>query len=149
MTDWPGIAGKIEDGVHRLPVRIYFEDTDFSGVVYHGSYVRFLERGRTDFLRVLGVGHDALDKGEHGERLAFTVRRMALEFLKPARIDEVVVVETTAGEVTGARAILAQRILRGAEILVTAEVTVAMINDEGRARRWPEAVRRLLAPDGG
>jgi acyl-CoA thioester hydrolase len=148
MTDWPEIAGRIEGGVHRLAVRIYFEDTDFSGVVYHGSYVRFLERGRTDFLRVLGVGHDGLDKGEHGERLAFTVRRMSLEFLKPARIDDVVVVETSAGEVTGARGILVQRVVRGDDVLVTAEVTVAMINAEGRARRWPESVRRLLAPEG-
>jgi acyl-CoA thioester hydrolase len=148
VTDWPEIAGRIEGGVHRLAVRIYFEDTDFSGVVYHGSYVRFLERGRTDFLRVLGVGHDGLDKGEHGERLAFTVRRMSLEFLKPARIDDVVVVETSAGEVTGARGILMQRVVRGDDVLVTAEVTVAMINAEGRARRWPESVRRLLAPEG-
>ncbi|HVY20981.1 MAG TPA: YbgC/FadM family acyl-CoA thioesterase [Bauldia sp.] len=145
MSDWLDIAGKIEGGVHRLPVRIYFEDTDFSGVVYHGSYVRFLERGRTDFLRVLGVGHDALDKGAHGEPLAFTVRRMSLEFLKPARIDDVVVVETKPGEITGARGILSQRILRGDDVLVTAEVTVAMINGEGRARRWPDSVRELLA----
>jgi acyl-CoA thioester hydrolase len=148
MSDWTDIAGRIEGGVHRLPVRIYFEDTDFSGVVYHGSYVRFLERGRTDFLRVLGVGHDALDKGEHGERLAFTVRRMSLEFLKPARIDDVVLVETTPAEVTGARGILAQRILRGGEVLVTAEVTVAMINAEGKARRWPESVREALSRTG-
>jgi acyl-CoA thioester hydrolase len=146
MSRWPDLAGRIEGGVHILPVRIYFEDTDFSGVVYHGSYVRFLERGRTDFLRVLGVGHDALDKGEHGEPLAFTVRRMALEFLKPARIDDVVVVETSAGEVTGARAILNQRIVRSDDVLVTAEVTVAMINDQGKARRWPESIQRLLSP---
>jgi acyl-CoA thioester hydrolase len=144
VSDWENIAGRIEGGVHRLPVRIYFEDTDFSGVVYHGSYVRFLERGRTDYLRVLGVGHDALDRGEHGERLAFTVRRMSLEFLKPARIDDVVVVETMAGEVTGARGVLSQRIVRGDDVLVTAEVTVAMINDAGKARRWPESVRLLL-----
>ena len=145
MSGWPDLAGRIEGGVHILPVRIYFEDTDFSGVVYHGSYVRFLERGRTDFLRVLGIGHDALDKGEHGESLAFTVRRMSLEFLKPARIDDVIVVETRAGELTGARGVLAQRILRDGEILVTAEVTVAMINAEGKARRWPESILRMIA----
>jgi acyl-CoA thioester hydrolase len=121
-------------------VRIYFEDTDFSGVVYHGSYVRFLERGRTDFLRVLGIGHDALDKGAHGEPLAFTVRHMTLDFMKPARIDDIVVVETTPKELTGARGILAQTIRRGADVLVTAEVTVALINNEGRARRWPAAI---------
>lgn len=140
MSHWPHLAGRIEDGVHILPVRIYFEDTDFSGVVYHGSYVRFLERGRTDFLRVLGIGHDALDKGEHGEPLAFAVRHMTLDFLKPARIDDIVVVETTPKELTGARGVLAQVIRRGDDVLVTAEVTVALINNEGRARRWPAAI---------
>ncbi len=145
MSDWPDLAGRIEGGVHILPVRIYFEDTDFSGVVYHGSYVRFLERGRTDFLRVLGIGHDALDKGEHGEPLAFTVRRMTLDFLKPARIDDVVVVETRAGELTGARGVIGQTIRRGADILVTAEVTVALIDAEGRPRRWPDAIRDTIA----
>jgi acyl-CoA thioester hydrolase len=69
---------------------------------------------------------------------------MSLEFLKPARIDDVVVVETMAGEVTGARGVLSQRIVRGDDVLVTAEVTVAMINDAGKARRWPESVRLLL-----
>jgi acyl-CoA thioester hydrolase len=131
-----GLGGRLEGGAHILPVRVYFEDTDFSGVVYHGSYVRFLERGRTEFLRALGIGHDALDKGAHGERLAFAVRRMAIEFLKPARIDEVVEVETRPREVTGARGILAQAIRRGSDVLVTAEATVALISDEGKARRW-------------
>ena len=135
---WPDLAGRLETGGHVLPVRIYFEDTDFSGVVYHGSYVRFLERGRTDFLRLAGIGHDALDKGvhggTHGEALAFTVRRMAIEFLKPARIDEIV----------GARGVLGQTIRRGAEILVTAEVTVALVNAAGRPRRFPKTMVEAL-----
>ena len=142
---WPDLAGRLVDGEHILPVRIYFEDTDFSGVVYHGSYVRFLERGRTDFLRLLGIGHDALDKGEHGEPLAFAVRRMTLDFLKPARIDDLVEVVTKPGEMTGARAVLAQTIRRGAETLVTAEVTVAMINANGQPRRWPETIRNKIS----
>jgi acyl-CoA thioester hydrolase len=141
---WPDLAGRIENGVHVLPVRIYFEDTDLSQVVYHGSYVRFLERGRTDFLRVLGIGHDALAKGEHGEVLAFAVRRMMLDFLKPARIDDLVEVVTEPGALTGARAVLKQSIRRDGEALVTAEVTVVLINAEGQPRRWPgEILRRL------
>ena len=142
---WPDLAGHLEGSRHILPVRIYFEDTDFSGVVYHGSYVRFMERGRTDYLRLLGVGHDALDKGEHGEPLAFAVRRMTIEFLKPARIDDVIEVETRVGELAGARIVLAQTVRRGAELLVTAEVTVALINAAGQPRRIPEAVRERLS----
>ncbi len=108
---WPDLAGRLVADGHVLPVRIYFEDTDFSGVVYHGTYVRFLERGRTDFLRLLGIGHEALARGEHGaggEGLAFAVRRMTLEFLKPARIDETVEVVTRLADLTGARVVVAQ-----------------------------------------
>jgi acyl-CoA thioester hydrolase len=104
-----------------------------------------MERGRTDFLRVAGVGHDALDRGEHGEPLAFAVRRMAIDFLKPARIDDVVEVETQISDVGGARIVLAQTVRRGADTLVTAEVTVAMIGSGGQARRLPQGVRDKLA----
>lgn len=148
MADrWPDLSGRIEGDRHILPVRIYFEDTDFSGVVYHGSYVRFFERGRTDFIRSLGIGHDALDKGEHsgdGEGLAFTVRRMSLEFIRPARIDDVIEVITHAGELGGARIELKQEIRRGDEVLVTANVTVALINRLGQPRRLPDALRAAL-----
>ncbi len=148
---WPDLAGRLVPGGHVLPVRVYFEDTDFSGVVYHGAYIRFMERGRSDFLRRLGVGHDALDRGEHGdhgEALAFAVRRITADFLKPARIDDVIEVETRPGELRGARIILSQRVVRGDEVLVTAEVTVVMINAAGRARRLPDVVRALLTgPD--
>ena len=142
---WPDLAGRLEGSRHILPVRIYFEDTDFSGVVYHGSYVRFMERGRTDYLRLLGVGHHALDKGEHGEPLVFAVRRMMIEFLRPARIDDVIEIETRIGELAGARIVLVQTVRRGAELLVTAEVTVALINAAGQPRRIPEAVRERLS----
>jgi acyl-CoA thioester hydrolase len=155
MSDvWPQLAGRLDGDGHTLPVRIYFEDTDFSGIVYHGSYVRFMERGRTDFLRLAGFGHDALDKGEHGgvagERLAFTVRRMKIEFRKPARIDDVVEIKTTVRELGGARIELSQIVRRGVETLVTAEVTVALINDAGQPRRLPDRLReRLTKPGAG
>ena len=144
---WPDLAGRLIDGGHILPVRVYFEDTDFSGVVYHGAFIRFMERGRSDYLRKLGVGHDALDRGEHGEPLAFAVRKLTVEYLKAARIDDVLEVETRSGELRGARIILSQTVKRGDEVLVTAEVTVVMINGEGRARRLPDAVRALLLGD--
>jgi len=138
-------AGRLDDGRHRLPVRIYYEDTDFSGVVYHASYLRFLERGRTELLRALGVGHTALAAGGFGEALAFVVRHMAIDFLRPARIDDVVTVETVATEAKGARIVLEQRILGTAGVLLEARVVVAVIAPDGRPRRLPEAVRACLA----
>src|SRR3954464_5996626 len=97
--EWPQLSGRLEDGTHILPVRVYYEDTDFSGVVYHANYLRFLERGRTDFLRLAGVDQSTLPAG--GDGLILAVRRMALDFLKPARMDDVLVVETRAADVRG------------------------------------------------
>ena len=95
---------------HVLPVRVYFEDTDFSGLVYHGSYVRWCERGRSDFLRLLGNSHRDLEEGA-GERepAAFVVRRMQLDFLKPAHIDDVLNIRTQVKEVGAATLTLDQR----------------------------------------
>lgn len=146
---WPLIAGRLVGGVHVRPVRIYFEDTDFSGVVYHGSYIRFMERGRSDFVRLLGLGHTELRNGAHGESLSFAVRRIHIDFYKPARIDDLIEVETKVLDLAGARILLRQTIKRDEETLVDAEVTVVLVNPEGRARRLPQAVRERLAASGG
>jgi len=131
--------------VHRLPIRVYYEDTDFSGVVYHASYLRFMERGRTELLRDLGIHQQAIHSGESDHKpFAFVVRGMNIEFLKAAKMDDMLVVETSAKEVKGASAILAQRVLRGEEVLVTAEVRVAAVAD-GKAARLPTEVREKLA----
>ena len=119
---------------HRLPLRIYYEDTDFSGVVYHANYLRFMERGRTEFLRDRGVDQAQLTDNA-GQSLAFVVRRMMVEFLKPARMDDQVIVETLPGARGGASLIIDQRVLRGDEVLVTAVVKVALVSG-GRARRF-------------
>src|SRR5215207_2916813 len=140
---WPQLAGRLEDGAHLLPVRVYYEDTDFSGLVYHASYLRFLERGRTDSLRLAGVGQSQLHADREG--LVFAVRRMTLDFLKPARMDDVLVVETRTRDVRGATILIAQRVVRGEEALLTAEVTVACLGGGGRPRRIPDALRRALA----
>lgn len=142
MSD--GLAGRIEAGVHRLKVRVYFEDTDFSGVVYHANYLKFMERGRSDFLRLLGVHHGALDAGAHGEPLAFAVHAMAITFRAPARIDDVVEVTTRAGEMTGVRGVLHQEVRRGDGVLVTAEVTVVLVGRDGRPKRWPKPILAAL-----
>lgn len=142
---WPDLAGRLVAGGHVLPVRIYFEDTDFSGVVYHANYLRFMERGRSDMLRLLGVSHEALHRGDFGEALAFAVRDISVDFLKSARIDDFVEVETDVVEVAGARLILDQRVCLSSGPLVKARVTIAMINASRRARRIPAMVRDRLS----
>jgi acyl-CoA thioester hydrolase len=141
---WPDLSGRLVDGGHVLPVRVYYEDTDFSGVVYHASYLRFLERGRTDFLRLLGIGHAAMAAGAFGTARAFAVRSMTLDFRRAATIDEVLEVTTRRGDLSGARIVLDQSIARGGEVLLTATVTVAVIDGDGRPCRLPAAIRDRL-----
>ncbi len=127
---------------HLLPVRVYYEDTDFSGVVYHASYLRFMERGRTELIRDLGIDQNALfDKGT---ALAFAVRAMQIEFLKPAIMDDWLSVETVPVDMKGASMSVSQRILRGGDVLVTADVKVVCVGG-GRARRIPDQLRVKLA----
>ncbi|PTW59681.1 (3S)-malyl-CoA thioesterase [Breoghania corrubedonensis] len=147
---WPDLSGRMEADAHILAVRVYYEDTDFSGIVYHASYLRFMERGRSDLLRHCGVHHSELDEGRSGERLAFVVRHMDINFLKPARIDDVLEVRTRCSQVHGARLIMEQEIVRAGQVLITASVTAAVINPQGRPRRMPaELASRLgLVPEG-
>lgn len=145
------LAGEIVDGIHRLDMRVYYEDTDFSGVVYHASYLRFMERGRTDFVRCLGLAQGELHetaKTETGAGFAFVVRAMHIEFLKPARMDDVLTVETAADEVRGATLTNRQRVLRGGDVLVEARVKVAFVSG-GRAARIPDHLRRMMGPLAG
>lgn len=141
----PGTDGPSEDGTppHRLGVRVYYEDTDFSGFVYHASYLRFLERGRTELLRALAGDQSDLHRDARG--LVFVVRRMSLDFLRPARMDDLLTVVTRTRALRGASMQLAQEVRRGDAVLVAAEVTVACVRD-GRAVRLPDALRRQLAP---
>jgi acyl-CoA thioester hydrolase len=130
---------------HMLLIRVYYEDTDFSGVVYHASYLRFMERGRTELIRSLGVEQRELFDGDVA--LAFAVRRMEIDFLKPALMDDELIIQTQPTSVHGASMDLMQRVLRGGEVLVTAQVKVACVGG-GRARRIPDALRkRLQLPD--
>lgn len=143
---WPDLAGRLTPHGHLLAVRVYFEDTDFLGVVYHANYLKFMERARSDMLRLLGVGHVELDEGAYGEGLAFAVRHIDVAFLKPARIDDIVEIETVVTKVGGARLVLKQTVRRAGETLATASVMVAIINSAGRARRLPAVVRSKLSP---
>jgi acyl-CoA thioester hydrolase len=143
MSEDPS-AGWLVGREHQLPVRIYYEDTDFTGVVYHGGYVRFFERGRTDFLRLAGVSHAALL--ERPDPLAFTVVKLAVEFRRAARIDDALLVRTRYAAVRGPRLFIRQRILRGAELVAAAEVEAACIDLSGRARRPPADLVQALTP---
>ncbi len=125
-----------------LWVRVYYEDTDFSGRVYHASYLRFLERGRTEWLRRRGFAHRDLAENSGA---VFVVRSLQIEFLAPAMIDDLLVVETSVADVRGASIDFKQRVLRSDKILVTAEVLVASIR-EGRPARIPADLRRLFEP---
>lgn len=124
------------------PVRIYYEDTDFSGVVYHAAYLKFFERGRTEALRAAGVHHSEMLKRE--EPLAFAVRKMTTEWIVPARIDDLLEVRTSFEEVRGARMFLKQEIWRGETLLARADVEAACMNLEGKPRRLPADLARLL-----
>jgi acyl-CoA thioester hydrolase len=127
-------------------VRVYFEDTDFSGLVYHASYLRWCERGRSDFLRLLGNDHRALISGSEGhEPAAFVVRRMSLEFLKPARIDEVLEVETRLKEMGAAHLVLLQTIRRDDTPLLEADVMVVLVSVSGKPLRLNSRIRAAFA----
>src|SRR5664279_3027782 len=124
---------------HKLPIRVYYEDTDFSGVVYHASYLRFLERGRTEFLRARGIEHRGIFAEGGAGGFHFVVRAMTIEFLRPARMDDMISVVTNLSAVRGASIEMGQQIRRGDEVLLTAEVKIAVVA-EGKARRIPEEV---------
>lgn len=134
-------SGRLEEGVHVLPLRVYYEDTDAAGIVYYANWLRFLERGRTELLRVLGQEHSAL-KAERG--LNWVVRRCAIDYLKPARLDETIEVRTSCGELRGASLDMLQEATRGADVLVRAELMVACLGEGGRPVRLPLPVREAL-----
>src|SRR6202453_3711686 len=120
------LDGEIRDGRHVMAVRVYYEDTDFTGVVYHANYLRFMERARTNYLRLIGADHRALFEATEREApgFAFVVRSMTLDFLRPARMDGVLDVVTEPEVVKGASITLRQRVMRGEELLVEAGVRV-------------------------
>lgn len=145
MSEVDQLAGRLTEGGHELVQRVYFEDTDFSGRVYHARYLHFMERGRSDYLRLLGISHRELAL----EGLGFVVRHMAIDFLRPASIDDVLLIRSVPRSLPrpgGARLLLGQTVQRGAEVLVAAKVTVALVGPGGRPLRLPPAIRAALQP---
>lgn len=143
---WPHLSGRLEvrDGerVHCKPIRVYFEDTDAGGVAYHASFVRWCERGRTDLLRLIGTDARGMITGEAGhEPAAFVVRKMTMDFLTPARMDDLLEVETRVLEMGGASVTLRQSIVRGARKVFEADVIVVLVSVAGKPMRLTHAIR--------
>lgn len=147
MTD-NSLDGAVRGGRHHMQVRVYYEDTDFSGIVYHANYLKFMERGRTNYLRLLGADQHALFAEAEAEApgFSFVVRSMQIEFVKPARMDDLLEITTWPVEVKGASMTLGQKVARGDVTLVEAKVKVAFVSD-GRAKPIPKALRVLMRAD--
>ena len=130
------------DGSHLLPVRVYYEDTDFTGMVYHANYLRFFERGRSDFLRDAGVRHQ--DLLARSDPAAFTLTRVEIDYKAPARVDDLLLIRTRILGLKGVRMMFQQTCLRDDEVLTRADITAVMIHADGRPRRpLPEMVEQI------
>ena len=139
----PGM-GFGEQGAHVFNLRVYFEDTDFTGLVYHANFLKFCERGRSDFIRMLGIDHRSLANPKDGEPAVFVVRRIEVDYLKPARIDEVLEVVTRCSEIGGATLVLAQDVRRDGETLARLKVSVVLVSEVGKPQRLGQLVRGAL-----
>ncbi len=147
MTSLPEPSGEIDGRTHRLKVRAYFEDTDLSGVVYHANYLRWFERGRSDFVRLLGIDQRAANDSGEG---AFAVAELHIRYLRPARLDDVVTIETETIQLRSASCRMVQRAFRvedgrGAELLAEAQVRAGFVAPDGRPRRMPAGWREAFA----
>ena len=126
---------------HTFPLRVYFEDTDLAGIVYYANYLKFIERARSEWVRGLGIDQ-ALLRAKQG--IVFAVRRVEADYLRPAVFDDVLSVQTVLADLSGARLVLDQAVLRGAETLFTARVTLVCLTAAGTATRFPTALRTAL-----
>lgn len=136
-------SGRFCGREHILPLRIYYEDTDFSGVVYHANYVRYLERGRSEFIRQIGASHTAMLSAE--QPVTFMVSRLDLRFVRPARIDDRLDVRTLMEFAKGARVVCRQTIMRGGELILEALVENVCVSLDGRPRRLPKLLMERVA----
>jgi len=128
---------------HEFPVRVYYEDTDLAGIVYYANYLKFIERGRTEWVRSLGIDQVAL-KRDHG--LVFAVRRVEADYLRPAKFDDELTVTTGLATVAGARLVVEQAVVRAGETLFTAAVTIVCLSETGAPARLPAGLRQRLVP---
>ena len=136
--------GRFEGKTHILPVRIYYEDTDLSGVVYHANYLRYMERARSEYFRAAGITRLAML--EETEPTAWTLRKVALDYFKPARVDDLLEVHTVCTVITGARMVADQKIYAKGTLLTHGHVEACIITLSGKPRRIPVEMRQILEP---
>jgi acyl-CoA thioester hydrolase len=136
--------GRFEGKTHILPVRIYYEDTDLSGVVYHANYLRYMERGRSEYFRAAGITRLAML--EEAEPTAWTLRKAALEYFRPARVDDLIEVHTVCVGITGARMTADQKIYAQGTLLTRGQIEACIITLSGKPRRIPLEMRQILEP---
>jgi len=134
-------SGRIEGSRHLYPVRVFFEDTDLSGIAYHANYLKWCERARSDLLRVLGIDQRAAFEAGEG---VYAVSEAQIKWRRPARLDDALIVQTRALELRAASARMEQRVLRGEELLAQVDIVAAFVTPEGRPRRQPEEWRRAF-----
>jgi acyl-CoA thioester hydrolase len=139
-----GSQGRFDGKVHVLPIRIYYEDTDLSGVVYHANYLRYMERGRSEFFRSVGIVR--LARLEAPEPSAWALRKVELEYLRPARLDDLIEVHTSAISIGGARMTAEQNIFCKDVLLTRGRVEACIMTLEGKPRRIPQETRDKFAP---
>jgi acyl-CoA thioester hydrolase len=142
--EWRDLAGRIEENTHVLPIRVYFEDTDAGGLVYHANFLKFCERGRSDFIRLLGIDHQRLANPERGDAAVFVVRRIEIDYLNPGRLDDLLEVVTQCLQIGGASLTLGQEVRRGDSVLARARVSVVLVSVTGKPQRLGELVRGAL-----
>jgi acyl-CoA thioester hydrolase len=140
----PKGLGHFDGKTHILPIRVYYEDTDLSGLVYHANYLRYMERARTELFRSVGVSKMA--DLESPEPTAWTIREVNIRYLSPARLDDALEVHTICTAISGARLNAIQRVMCGARLLTDATIEACVITLGGRPRRIPQDLRDLLAP---
>jgi acyl-CoA thioester hydrolase len=144
MTSYPAPPeGLIAGRIHRYAVRAYFEDTDLSGVVYHANYLRWFERARSDFVRLLGIDQRAVNEAGEG---AFAVADLSIRYAAPARLDDAVLIETTCAELGAASCRMLQRAYKDEALLAEARLRIGFVAPDGRPRRMPPAWRAAFAP---
>ena len=136
-------SGMVADGVHRFPIRVYYEDTDAGGIVYHANYLRFAERARSECLRMIGWHHDRMltDTG-----LGWVVRRATIDFRQPARLDDALIVETRLQDMTGARMVARQTVHRDGVLLVGLDLELVLLTAAGRPSRIPASLADAIRP---
>jgi acyl-CoA thioester hydrolase len=144
MADLVASSGEFNDGVHRVPFRVYYEDTDTGKVVYHANYLRYMERGRTDFLRLINVNLSNL-MSDFETGIVFVVRGIEIDFLSSARLDDDIIVETWMKSVSGAKLDMGQIVRTSDRILTKATVRAGITNHQGRPQRLPKDMREKMA----